>query len=122
MLKLKNSTTELHKEVIRILLQDGYIVGNEKYGYRVRSPEHLVLRKFGVKTFTSLKPLLRLKEKTWLLDKRIVRQLHGRHWIKTFYKTIQKRKSKAQSHDTGGSIHHGELFDHSDKANGRFPK
>jgi hypothetical protein len=50
--------TDLQKFIVGRLLTGYNISGNSKYGYRLRSPEHLVCRKFSYKTFSGFNHLL----------------------------------------------------------------
>jgi hypothetical protein len=83
--------TELQKEIISKLLLGYNIAGNKTYGYRLRSPEHHVCRKFSYRTFHSFSKLLRKQKGVFFIDKNKVRQLHGRTFIKQQYLEISKK-------------------------------
>lgn len=83
--------TQLQKEIIQKLLLGYNIAGNPRYGFRLRSPEQHVCRKFSYKTFFKIKNLLRKKGPVFLINKSKVRQLHGKSFAKTEYKNISKK-------------------------------
>jgi hypothetical protein len=83
--------TELQKEIISKLLLGYNIAGSKHYGYRLRSPEQLVCRKFSYRTLYSFKYLLTKRGGVFMINKNKVRQLHGKTWIKKQYKEISKK-------------------------------
>lgn len=83
--------TQLQKEIIQKLLLGYNISGNTKYGFRLRSPEQHVCRKFSYKTFFKIKDILRKKGPVFLINKNKVRQLHGKTFTKTEYNKISKK-------------------------------
>lgn len=80
--------TDLQKEIIRKLFAGGNIARNGQYGYRLRDEKQNAVASFGYKTFFRIKDLLRKKDKCFVIDKRKVRQLHGRHFAKKLYKRL----------------------------------
>jgi hypothetical protein len=87
--------TQLQKEIVEKLLLGYNIAGNAKYGFRLRSPEHHVCRKFSYKTFYRLKDLLRKKGPVFLINKNKVRQLHGKTFAKSEYNKLSKKSPAA---------------------------
>lgn len=83
--------TELQKDIVTKLLLGYNIAGNRRYGYRLRSPEHMVCRKFSRKTFDSIKDVLRQHKGLFVVNKTKVRQLHGNSFFKKEYKAISKK-------------------------------
>lgn len=79
--------TATQKFVAEKLLQGCYLVPSPSNWYRLRTPEHIVVKKISEKTFATFKPLLRKRKNFFLLNKNIVRQLHGNHYIKQLYKS-----------------------------------
>lgn len=84
--------TDLQKYIVGNLLNGYNITGNEKYGYRLRSPRGEVCRKFYGATFHTIKPLLRNRGGQFLINKTAVRKLHGRAWPKKRYKDLITKK------------------------------
>ena len=74
------------KFIAQKLLEGYYITPYGPHWYRLRSPEHVVVRKLSNKTFKGFKNLLRKKDTVWLINKNCVRQLHGSTFIKQQYK------------------------------------
>jgi hypothetical protein len=83
--------TELQKFIISKLLLGYNIAGSASYGYRLRSPEQLVCRKFSRKTFRSFSKLLSKRGGVFMINKNKVRQLHGKSWVKQQYKSMAKK-------------------------------
>lgn len=86
--------TDKQCHIAILLLKGAYIVGMSHYGYRVYTGIADPQLKFSQDTFISLKKYLR-KDKLdrWVIDKRIVRSLHGRSWINREYKRLLKQKN-----------------------------
>jgi hypothetical protein len=77
--------TPLQKKIANLLIEGGSIVGNSKYGYRVRDAQHNVKYKFRFSTFYYFKDLLRPRKGMLVLNRTKVRQLHGNTYLKQLY-------------------------------------
>jgi hypothetical protein len=83
--------TELQQDILSKLLLGYNIVGNEKYGYRLRTPDHQVSAKISYRTFYPLKKLLRKNKGLFVINKSKVRQLHGNCFTKKQYKSLTQK-------------------------------
>lgn len=86
--------TSLQKSILEWLLEGGSISGNQKYGYRLKDSAGNPLVKFNHRTFYSLKDHLRFDKGNYRLDKKFVRSLSKKYWIKKMYlEYLKKNKS-----------------------------
>lgn len=86
--------TQLQKTIFEWLLEGGSVSGNPKYGYRLKDIAGNPLAKFNHRTFHSLKDLLRSDDGIYKLNKKYVRSLSKRYWIKkTYLEYLKKRRS-----------------------------
>lgn len=90
--------TKLQKTIIEWLIEGGSISGNQKYGYRLKDKLGNPLLKFNYRTFYSIKEHLRLEKGNFVLNKKYVRGLSKRYWIKKIYLKRLKEKKLAQLH------------------------
>lgn len=86
--------TTLQKKIFETLLDGGSISGNIKYSYRLKDNTGYPVLKFSHRTFHILKPYLRLEKGQFVLNKKSIRSLSKRYWIKKMYLQGLK-KSKA---------------------------
>jgi hypothetical protein len=84
--------TSLQKEIVEYLLEGGSVSGNTKYGYRLKDNTGYPARKFSHRTFFILKPYLRLERGSFVLNKKYVRSLSKKYWIKQLYLSDLKKK------------------------------
>ena len=77
--------TILQKEILEFLIEGGSISGNIKYGYRLRDKAGNPITRFSHRTFFSLKPNLRMEKGQFVLNRKFVRSLSKRFWIKKAY-------------------------------------
>lgn len=82
--------TQLQKEIIEVLFAGGSIskVGDQ---YRLRDASVNPIKKFGFNTMFQIKKLCRVHKGVFVLNKTKVRQLHGKSWVKQFYKSQTKK-------------------------------
>lgn len=83
--------TPLQKDIIECLL-DGYtITGNAKYGYRLKDKNGNPVTKFSHRTFHALKDYLRSQQGIFVANKKHIRSLSKKYWIKKAYlQALQK--------------------------------
>lgn len=85
--------TGLQKTIIEWLLEGGTIYGNQKYGYRLKDKSGNPLAKFNYRTFYSLKEHLRFVNGYYILNRKYIRGLSKRYWIKKIYiKHLENKK------------------------------
>lgn len=85
--------TSLQKKILVQLLEGGSITGNEKYGYRLKDVAGNPLTKFSYRTFYTLKDHLRFEKGHYRLNKKYVRSLSKKYWIKKLYlRYLNKQK------------------------------
>jgi hypothetical protein len=79
--------TSLQKAIVQSLLDGCNIATYRNGNFRLRTANNCVISKFYEPTFDSLKFILR-KEKNglYVIDKKAVRSLHGKTWIKKEYR------------------------------------
>lgn len=82
--------TPNQKFIAEKLLQGCYLVKAQPKWYRLRTPDHVVIRKISERCFKGIKAILRKKGDFYYIDKNKVRQLHGRCHIKLVYKSNQQ--------------------------------
>jgi hypothetical protein len=90
--------TYLQRFILIRMLNGHNISGSGKYGYRLRSAEQLVVRKFYSKTFQDIKKYLRKHNDVWLINKNKIRQMHGRSLVKQHYtgtRIVEKKVREA---------------------------
>jgi hypothetical protein len=90
------------KEIFKLLLNDHSIMSYGKYGHRLRDANGSPMLRIHNKTFEHFKYmyLRQTKNKSWVIDKRKVRSLHGNHICKKIYKKIQHAKNnRAAAHE-----------------------
>ena len=86
--------TPLQKNIIEQLLEGGNINGNPKYGYRLKDKYGNPLLKFNYRTFYSIKEHLKFEKGHYLLNRKYIRSLSKRYWIKKIYlQHLQQRKA-----------------------------
>ncbi len=86
--------TPLQKEVILGLLEGGSISGNSKYGYRLKDRSGNPVSKFTYRTFHSLRPHLRMEKGRFVINRKFIRSLSKRYWIKKMYLDYLNRKNE----------------------------
>ena len=85
--------TSLQKIIIEWLIEGGNINGSPKYGYRLKDKHGNPLTKFNSRTFHSIKEHLRFDNGHYVLNRKYVRGLRKRYWIKKIYlKHLQAKK------------------------------
>ena len=85
--------TSLQKTIIEWLLEGANINGNPKYGYRLKDKAGNPLAKFNYRTFHSIKEHLRFVDGHYVLNRKYVRSLSKRYWIKKIYlKHLENKK------------------------------
>lgn len=90
--------TSLQKAIVVSLLEGCTIYNARSSGYRLRTSNGCVISKFYGPTFYALKPLLRReKNGLYVIDKREVRQLHGKNWVKKEYKKVSLKIKERRS-------------------------
>lgn len=89
--------TSLQKNILEWLIEGGSISGNQKYGYRLKDKAGNPLAKFNHRTFYSLKEHLRFDNGHYRLNRKYVRSLSKRYWIKKIYLQYLKNKKLSQS-------------------------
>jgi hypothetical protein len=79
--------TAVQKNILSKLLHGYSFAGNQTYGFRLYDENMNVQDTFTYRTYFKMRKLLR-KDKSgrFVLDKRKVRSLHGKSWIKKEYK------------------------------------
>lgn len=92
--------TSLQKTILEWLIEGGSISGNQKYGYRLKDSVGNPLAKFNHRTFYALKDHLRLDHGNYRLDKKYVRGLSKRYWIKKIYLEYLKKKRMLSQSET----------------------
>lgn len=90
--------TSLQKTIVLSLLEGCNIADCKTNGYRLRTRENCVIAKFYEPTFYSLKKFLR-KEKNglYVINKKALRSLHGKTWMKREYKKTSVNNSNLKS-------------------------
>ncbi|OJU22647.1 MAG: hypothetical protein BGN92_09060 [Sphingobacteriales bacterium 41-5] len=89
--------TSLQKTILEWLIEGGSISGNQKYGYRLKDSAGNPLAKFSYRTFYTLKDHLRFEKGHYRLNKKYVRSLNKRYWIKKLYlQYLNKQKLSQQ--------------------------
>lgn len=78
--------TRNQKFVAEKLFDGYYLVRYGPHWYRLRSPDHIVVRKISNRSFKVFRNVLREKKDRFFLNKSLVRQLHGNTYIKQLYK------------------------------------
>jgi len=92
--------TDFQKDIIEKLLLGYNIASSGRSGFRLRSPQNSVAKKFSSATFDKIKKYLRKKDLVFVADKKMIRSLHGKSWVKKQYKKMsadQKKTAKAVS-------------------------
>ncbi|HRN49670.1 MAG TPA: hypothetical protein PKW69_16695 [Niabella sp.] len=85
--------TPLQRKIFEALLNGGKISGNPKYGYRLKDSMANPLLKFSHRTFFQLKHFLRLEKSQFVLNKKEVRSLSKKYWLKKAYlEELKKQK------------------------------
>ncbi|MFV0604566.1 MAG: hypothetical protein ACK5NK_01875 [Niabella sp.] len=84
--------TPLQKTILQWLLEGGAISGNPKYGYRLKDKAGNPILKFNHRTFYSIKDHLRFEKGHYVLNKKYIRSLSKKYWIKKIYLDYLKRK------------------------------
>lgn len=84
--------TPTQKFVAEKLIEGYYLVRSGPW-YRLRTSDHIVVRKISDKTFQQFKNLLRSKNQFFYLNKNLVRQLHGKTYLKQQYKSSMLERS-----------------------------
>jgi hypothetical protein len=87
--------TPLQRQIASLLLEGCSVSGSTRYGYRVHDAGMNPVARINARTFYKVASLCRKQNGRMVIDKRIVRSLHGRAWIKKQYKKslIQKTES-----------------------------
>ncbi|MBK7099484.1 MAG: hypothetical protein IPH58_15630 [Sphingobacteriales bacterium] len=77
--------TPLQRKIFEALLSGGKISGNPKYGYRLKDSKANPLLKFSHRTFFQIKHFLRMEKSQFVLNKKEVRSLSKKYWLKQRY-------------------------------------
>lgn len=104
--------TPMQKKVMTLLLEDGYISPSPPSSkWTAYKGVFIPLFRFPRSTYRVIKPYLReewfARRTVYVLNKKHVRALHGKHWLKQQYKLTLKNKQNEKVDDTadaaGGS-------------------
>lgn len=77
--------TQLQKDIVIELFKGGSIAAYGKF-YRLGDKKHSPVRTFYFNIWFRVKHILRKSGGMYVLDKNKVRKLHGKNWIKKYYK------------------------------------
>jgi hypothetical protein len=86
--------TDKQCHIAILLLKGNYVLQISPSVYRVYTPNVDPVYRFTSQTFLGLKKYLRKTNRNrWVIDKRIIRGLHGRSWIKKEYRKLLQLKN-----------------------------